>query len=56
MTLDEKFREVLELNCYFGLTHRELALILEISEDTVAKRYEREKKIAVKMIGDGACV
>lgn len=55
MALDKKYREVLELKCYFGLSHREIALLLEISEDAAAKRYERAKKIALKMIGDGAC-
>lgn len=55
MALDEKYREVLELKCYFGLSHREIAMLLEISEDTAAKRYERAKKIALKMIGDGVC-
>lgn len=55
LALDVKYREVLELKCYFGLNHREIAMLLEISEDTVAKRYERAKKIAMKMIGDGAC-
>lgn len=43
LALDEKYREVLELKCYFGLSHREIAVLLEISEDTVAKRYERAK-------------
>lgn len=55
LALDTKYREVLELKCYFGLSHREIAALLEVSEDTVAKRYERAKKIAIKMIGDGAC-
>ncbi len=54
LALDAKYREVLELKCYFGLSHREIAELLEISEDAVAKRYERAKKIAIKMIGDGA--
>lgn len=52
LALDAKYREVLELKCYFGLSHREIVMLLEISEDTVAKRYERAKKIAIKMIGD----
>ena len=52
LALDAKYREVLELKCYFGLSHREIAVI---SEDTVAKRYERAKRIAIKMIGDDAC-
>lgn len=56
LALDTKYREVLELKCYFGLSHREIAVLLEVSEDTVAKRYERAKRIAIKMIGDGACV
>ncbi|MDD3220854.1 MAG: sigma-70 family RNA polymerase sigma factor [Lachnospiraceae bacterium] len=55
LALDQKYREVLELKCYFGLSHREIGLLLEITEDTVAKRYERAKKIALKMIGDDAC-
>ena len=55
LALDTKYREVLELKCYFGLSHREIAMLLEVSEDTVAKRYERAKRIAIKMIGDGAC-
>lgn len=55
LALDAKYREVLELKCYFGLSHREIAALLEVSEDTVAKRYERAKKIAIKMIGDGTC-
>ena len=52
LALDAKYREVLELKCYFGLSHREIVMLLEISEDTVAKRYERAKKIVIKMIGD----
>jgi len=55
LALDQKYREVLELKCYFGLSHREMGLLLEITEDAVAKRYERAKKIALKMIGDDAC-
>lgn len=54
LALDKKYREVLELRCYFGLSHKEIALLLEVSEDTVAKRYQRAKRIALKMIGDGA--
>lgn len=55
LALDKKYREVLELRCYFGLSHKEIALLLEVSEDTVAKRYQRAKRIALKMIGDGVC-
>lgn len=55
LALDAKYREVLELKYYFGLSHREIAMLLEVSEDTVAKRYERAKRIALKMMGDGAC-
>lgn len=55
LALDTKYREVLELKYYFGLSHREIAVLLDISEDTAAKRCERAKKIAMKMIGDDAC-
>jgi len=55
LALDKKYREVLELRCYFGLSHKEIALLLDISEETAAKRYQRAKRIALKMIGDGVC-
>lgn len=50
--LGSKYREVLELKCYFGLSHREIAQLLEVSENTVAKRYERAKQVVLEMMGD----
>ena len=50
--LDSKYREILELKCYFGLSHRQCSDLLGISEDAVAKRYERAKRLALKMMED----
>lgn len=50
--LSPKYREVLELKHYFGLSHREIALLLGVSENVVSKRYERAKRIVLEMMGD----
>lgn len=52
LALSPKYREVLELKCYFGLSHREIAALLEVSENVVSKRYERAKRIVLEMMGD----
>lgn len=48
LALDEKYREVLELKCYFGLSHREIAVLLEISEDTVANDMSAQKRLQLR--------
>ena len=50
--LDQKYRDILELKYYFGLSHRECSRILGASEDVIAKRLERAKRMALKMMED----
>lgn len=50
--LDQKYRDVLELKYYFGLSHRECSRLLGVSEDAIAKRLERAKRMALKMMED----
>lgn len=50
--LDQKYRDILELKYYFGLSHRECSRLLGVSEDVIAKRLERAKRMALKMMED----
>ena len=50
--LSPKYREVLDLKYYFGLSHREIATLLDVSENVVSKRYEKAKRIILEMMED----
>lgn len=48
--LQPQYREILELKYYFGMSHQECASYLNVSVDAIAKRFERAKKAALKMM------
>jgi len=50
--LPQKYREIIQYRCFYELSYKEISSILNISEDTAAKRYERAKKMVKEMIGD----
>ncbi|MGC4019029.1 MAG: RNA polymerase sigma factor [Muricomes sp.] len=41
--LDNKQREIIELHCFYGLSYKEIAGILNISEAAAGKRFERAR-------------
>lgn len=51
-SIPDKYKEIIQYRCFYELTYREIALILNISEDAAAKRYERAKAMVKKFIGD----
>lgn len=51
-SIPDKYKEIIQYRCFYELTYKEIALILNISEDTAAKRYERAKAMVKKFIGD----
>lgn len=56
-SLPSKYREIIRYRCYYELSYKEISLLLNISEKTAAKRYERGRKLLKElmekqMIGD----
>lgn len=51
-TMPDKYKEIIQYRCFYELSYKEIALILNIGEDTAAKRYERAKAMVRKFIGD----
>lgn len=51
-TLSDELREVLELRFYKGLTHDEIARIVQINEKTVRLRLARAAEIITERLGD----
>lgn len=49
--LDEKSREIIMYRCFYELDYKEIAAVLEISEQAAAKRFERAKKLIKNMKG-----
>lgn len=50
--LPSKYREIIQYRCFYELSYREIASLLNISEDVAAKRYERARKMVKEMMGD----
>jgi len=50
--LPPKHREIIQYRCFYALSYKEISSLLNISEDTAAKRYERARKMVKEMIGD----
>jgi len=50
--LPEKYREIIQYRCFYELSYKEIASLLNISEDVAAKRYERGRRMVKEMIGD----
>jgi len=50
-TLPDKYKDVLMYRAFYELSSIETAAILNITEPTVRKRYERAKAMAVKYLG-----
>ncbi|MCH1981824.1 RNA polymerase sigma factor [Ruminococcus sp. OA3] len=48
----QDYLEIIKLRCYFEVSNREAAQILEISEDAAAKRLERARKYVQDKMGD----
>lgn len=48
--LDPIYREIIQYRCFYELSYREIGAILEIGEDTAAKRFERAKKLVLKQL------
>lgn len=46
------YLEIIKLRCYFEVSNKEAAQILEISEDAAAKRLERARKYVQEKMGD----
>lgn len=51
-SLSPKYRDIIQYRCFYELSYKEISLILNISEDVAAKRYERARKMVKKFIGD----
>lgn len=51
-SLPQKYREIIQYRCFYDLSYKEIASMINISEDVAAKRYERAKKMVKKFIGD----
>ncbi|UWP58023.1 RNA polymerase sigma factor [Ruminococcus gauvreauii] len=48
----QDYLEIIKLRCYFEVSNKEAAQILEISEDAAAKRLERARKYVQEKMGD----
>lgn len=51
-SMPEKYKEIIQYRCFYDLSYKEIGSILNIGEDTAAKRYERAKAMVKKFIGD----
>lgn len=51
-SLQPIYREILQYRCFYGLSYKEIADILNISEAVDAKRYQRAKEQVKKYVGD----
>lgn len=51
-SIPEKYKEIIQYRCFYDLSYKEIGSILNIGEDTAAKRYERAKAMVKKFIGD----
>jgi len=49
-SLPSKYREIIRYRCYYGLSYREISLLLDISEKAAAKRYERGRKLLKELM------
>lgn len=49
--LDQVSREIIQLRCFYELSYKEIAAILEVSEEVAMKRFQRAKQKVQRLKG-----
>lgn len=49
--LDQSDREIIQLRCFYELPYKEIAVILEVSDDVAMKRFQRARRKVQKLNG-----